>query len=363
MGRILFLGACVAFWVAASPTAASAAEKPRLPEPPRIPKAGANRPDEARAEKYSFAKAAEYLDRAAVQWHNARGCASCHTTYPFLMARPLLGKETDPTLVWVREFLDARVDGWDRGGKGVGLPSEEDEAVTEVVATAATLAFDDSRAGKLRPATRKALDRMWTIQREDGSWDWNKHLLPPQELDEYYGVVYAAIGVGHAPEGYAKGDSAKAGVARLTRYLTETPAPNLHHRAMLLWASTKLDGLFTTKQRDAVIRDLLTKQRKDGGWNLASLGNWKRLDGSPNDPDAGSDGYATGLLVYVLRRAGVGADDPAIRRGVGWLKANQRESGRWFAPSLNSNRAHYNTAAATAYAVMALQECGEKSHP
>ena len=56
-------------------------------------------------------------------------------------------------------------------------------------------------------------------------------------------------------------------------------------------------------------------------------GTWKRRDGKPNDPASPSDGYATGLVVFVLREAGVPAADPAIQRGLAWLKANQRASG------------------------------------
>ena len=217
-------------------------------EPPDLPKPAATKADEPLAKKLSLAKGAEFLDRAAVQWAKAQGCASCHTSYPFLMARPLLGDPKAPALVWMREYLERRVAGWDRGKKGAGLPDEEDEAVTEIVATAATLAFDDARGGKLNPLTRQALDRMWTVQRKDGSWDWNKHKLPPQELDEYYGVVYAALGVGYAPEGYAKSEAAKDGVARLKTYLKENRPPNLHHQTWLLWASLKLDGLMTADE-------------------------------------------------------------------------------------------------------------------
>src|SRR5262249_41861309 len=98
-------------------------------------------------------------------------------------------------------------------------------------------------------------------------------------------------------------------------------------------------------------------QHEDGGWSLPSLGEWKRRDGSDNDKKAPSDGYATGFVVYVLRQAGVSADDKAVRRGVAWLKAHQRESRRWVTFSLNNDRAHYITNAGTAYAVLALQAC------
>jgi len=37
-----------------------------------------------------------------------------------------------------------------------------------------------------------------------------------------------------------------------------------------------------------------------------------------------SDGYGTGFVVFALRNAGVPADDPALKRGIAWLKANQR---------------------------------------
>src|SRR5262249_20341252 len=191
---------------------------------------------------------------------------------------------------------------WDKGGKGKGLPAEADEARTEIVATAATLAFDDAHStGKLHPLTRQALDRMWTIQEADGSWDWNKHSLPPQEYDDYYGAVCAARGVGHAPDGYARSDAAREGLVKLKGYLAKTPPPNLHHRTMLLWASLKLDGLLTPAERETTIKDLLVLQRDDGGWNLPSLGDWKRLSGKPNDKMAPSDGYATGLVLYVLK--------------------------------------------------------------
>jgi squalene-hopene/tetraprenyl-beta-curcumene cyclase len=329
-----------------------------LPDPPELPKPTANKADEPLAKKLSLAKSAEFLDQIAAQWVRGHGCASCHTSYPFLMARPALGDAKAPGLVWMRAYLEARVAGWDREKKGAGLPEEEDEAVTEIVATAATLAFDDARSGKLHPLTRQALDRIWTVQRKDGSWDWNKHRLPPQELDEYFGVVYAAIGVGYAPDGYAKSEAAKAGVVRLKQYLKDNRSPNLHHKTWLLWASLKLDGLMTPEEREQTIQSLLRLQRKDGGWNLPSLGDWKRLDSTPNDADAPSDGYATGLVIYVLRQTGMSAENEPIARGVDWLKANQRVSGRWFTRSLNADRAHYITNTGTAFAVMALKSCG-----
>jgi squalene-hopene/tetraprenyl-beta-curcumene cyclase len=59
----------------------------------------------------------------------------------------------------------------------------------------------------------------------------------------------------------------------------------------------------------------------------------------------------------VLRQAGLPAAHPALRKGVAWLKANQRASGRWFTRSLNTDRAHYISHAGTAFALLALKAC------
>jgi hypothetical protein len=87
-----------------------------------------------------------------------------------------------------------------------------------------------------------------------------------------------------------------------------------------------------------------------------------------------SDGYATGLVVYTLKQAGVPSSDVALRKGIRWLETNQRPSplpdvpGRaWLAHSLNYDREHggekgepwrrlFMTDTATAFAILALAD-------
>jgi squalene-hopene/tetraprenyl-beta-curcumene cyclase len=330
-------------------------------DPP--PKPAANRPDEPVAAALSLEKAAGFLDAVTLAWLRDNKCASCHTGYPYLLARASFADPKSAAAAQVRRFFEDRVTAWDEGGKGAGYLKgngavRNTEGITEVIAVAATLAVDDARtAGKLHPLTRRALDRMWELQRADGAWAWNRTRLAPLEHDEYFGAVFAAAGVGHAPGDYAKSESAKEGVDRLRGYLRKNPPPDLHHTAWLVWASVKLDGLLTPAERDKAVESLRAAQRADGGWCLPALGAWKRRDGKPNDPAAPSDGYATGLVVYVLRQTGVPADDPAVRKGIDWLKANQRASGRWFTRSLNADRGHLIAHAGTAFAVLALKSC------
>jgi squalene-hopene/tetraprenyl-beta-curcumene cyclase len=313
---------------------------------------GKNRPDEPRA-AFSAARAADFLDRAAVTWTRERKCATCHTNVPYLMARPALREGGTAGQQEVRAFFEGRVTAWDKGARP--------RSAAEVVAVAAALALNDARTtGRLHPRTRAALDRMWTLQRPGGAWDWDKCTWPPLEHDDYYGATLAAVAAGHAPDGYAATPAARAGLARLRKYFRNTPPPNLHHRAWLTWAATRLDDLQTPAQREETVRELRRRQHGDGGWSLPSLGDWQGFDGRVNNTAAGSDGYATGLAVFVMRQAGVAADDPAVRRGASWLRANQRASGRWFTPSLNTDRAHYITNAGTAFAMLALDAVGAR---
>ena len=99
-------------------------------------------------------------------------------------------------------------------------------------------------------------------------------------------------------------------------------------------------------------------QRPDGGWAVASLGDWKRGDGKEQDTTT-SDGYGTGFVMFVLRRVGMSPADINLKRGVRWLKGNQRQSGRWFTRSLYKDNKHYFSHAGSAFAIMALHACNE----
>jgi squalene-hopene/tetraprenyl-beta-curcumene cyclase len=315
-----------------------------------IPQPKPTKADEPIAKEFSLAKAGEYLDGVGVGWTRDRQCVTCHTNMPYVMARPLV-KTDDAGWKEVRAFLEKDVASWKTG---------KPRGDAYVVATATGLAFlDANTTGKLSQATKDAFAKMWQVQQKAGYWNWLKCDWPPMEHDDYYGAVLAAVAVGTAPGEYAKSADAKEGLAKLTAYLKKNPAPDLHHRAMLLWASTKIDGLMTAEQRNATVADLVKLQHTNGGWSLASLGTYMRKDKSANDPKADSDGYATGFASYVLNQAD--PNNAAIAKGVAWLKANQRESGRWFTRSLNNDKAHYIANAGTAFAVMAIQSASEKS--
>src|SRR5262249_44718754 len=158
--------------------------------------------------------------------------------------------------------------------------------------------WDDAHAGdKLQPTTLKALRRMWTLQRPDGTWGrLGCGDTLPSENDRHYTVVLAALATGVAPEEYARRPEAQDGLTKLRRYFAKYSARNLHDHALLLWASLHLDGLMTAAERVATIKALLARQEKDGGWSFTGLTGEPRPSTADKSP---SDGYSTAFSLYV----------------------------------------------------------------
>src|SRR5947209_10479269 len=139
---------------------------------PRPPKVSAQEPA---AKELSLARAAGYLDSTSIHWTRDHKCGSCHTNYPYLMARPFLREAPGRAYDEVRRFFETRAARWDSGDA-----KDKPRWDTEVVATAVALAVSDAHTtGRLHAQTRRALDKMWTLQRPNGAWDWIKCGWPP----------------------------------------------------------------------------------------------------------------------------------------------------------------------------------------
>ncbi len=348
--------------------------------------------------------AARYLDERIDVWFaNSKklrtgqaetACVSCHTTVPYLMARPALRRAMQvsartPQEIRLLEEATRRVETY--GAHQLLYDSNESKKAesrgTEAVLNLLILAGADAAQNRREPSapTRQALARLWETQRPDGAWDWLDFGLEPLESVDarYYGATLAALAIGttpglpnrHAPE-------AAAGIEKLRGFLKEKYASqSLFHRGWMLLASARWKGLLTQAQREALLAEIQSRQRDDGGWALEALGVWRwskpaapfRPPGAPDTSlQAKSDGYATGLIVYTLKQAGVPAGHPAVSRGLEWLRANQHNFQvgphtwtAWRAHSLNFDREHggekgepwrrlFMSDSATAFAVLAL---------
>ncbi|MGA8555899.1 MAG: hypothetical protein WB630_15905 [Candidatus Acidiferrales bacterium] len=109
--------------------------------------------------------------------------------------------------------------------------------------------------------------------------------------------------------------------------------------------------------------DGLAITERDHLWNQGAVadeyGKWKRDDGTPQETS--SDGYATGLTIFVLQQTGVPRGNVQLERARQWLITNRNKTeGFWLAYCLNkrrnlsSNVGRFMSDAATAYAVLAL---------
>jgi squalene-hopene/tetraprenyl-beta-curcumene cyclase len=342
----------------------------------------------AAQQSWSPASAAGYLDKRAEWWTSwptsARDhgtfCVSCHTATPFMLGRPTLRselKESDrsPNEQKILASVIKRVRMWHDvepfySDQTRGLPKTSESRGTESILNSLILVWNDLPAGHLSPDARLALDNMWALQFRSGdmtgSWAWLQFHNAPFEGDsQFYGSALAAIAIGLAPDNYQAEPAIQGGVKALSAWLVKNmDAQTPLDRVMLLWASAQLNGLLTREQQNRIVEETLARQKDDGGFSMASLiGPWKRHDDTPLN--AASDGYATGLIAFVLDQINAQQARPPLQRALAWLRGNQLQpDGRWPAFSLNNNRpvtsdtGLFMSDAATAYAVLALTNAG-----
>jgi squalene-hopene/tetraprenyl-beta-curcumene cyclase len=294
-------------------------------------------------------------------------CISCHTGLPYAEARSslhgVLGETGEsPVEKTLLKSVSDRVRLWGQvqpylGDKNNGL-------ATESVINALVLASKDSETGQLTDITKVSLRIMWSTQSKTGSWPWVNFGNQPWEATDsvYWGATLAAMATGVAPEGYRNQPQIQEGLLSLEAYLQhEEPQQSLINRMSLLLAGAKLSGLVSLERKTAILSDLASLQRADGGWSTASLiaPDWKRHDGK--SAITVSDGFATGFAALTLEQAGVVARSAEVPRALSWLVRNQDPStGSW--PTLspnstkdpNSDTGKFMTDAGTAYAVLAL---------
>ena len=202
----------------------------------------------------------------------------------------------------------------------------------------------DKGTGRLSETARMAFANAWALQSHSGpvagAWVWqNFHYTPWESPEsEYHGAALMAEAVGSAPGGYSRDPAIAPNLLALRSYLhSHYDAQPLLNKIVVLWASAHLPDLLRGEQREQLIGEIGKLQREDGGWSLADLGTWHRVDNTAlvTRPD----GYATGLIVLTLEESRSRSAAATIERGRAWLIANQDKStGAWPGWSLNKDR-------------------------
>ena len=330
---------------------------------PRVPVFG---PDSIRA-------AARYLDDGALVWTRERTCVSCHTTGAYLLRRPmltpLLGKPDEEVLADFIKKMPAELPK-PRVSDGITYFPLSDRAVWR---TAGFVQWDKHVAGKLSEHTDRALRDMLLRLSSHGGYLVLGEVEVPYVTTDFELTLHAARALVDAP-GWLESlqdPDLKQRVDRMKAFLRTSKSRNDYERALRLELAAIMPELVPAEERQAAIAMLWSKQLPDGGWStrrMSDYRNWrtpmsdtvlKLIESLPDAANPGSDPYMTAQAIVLLRESGVPAIEPRIRRGIDWLKREQRVSGRWWMHSLYRGNYQFITYIATARAMQALALCGE----
>ena len=311
----------------------------------------------------SIDKAAAYLDLGAIAWSREQQCITCHTNGTYLFIRPALTSTLGPPAKEIRDFFLEQLT---RHQETEPHELKEGTRPAELIYLAAGLAqWDTHVAHGISDETAAALQLMLEAQNEDGTWG-ALDCWPPFESSAYQEATMAAMALTASPDWFTTVTDNRLleRIRRLRTYLRDTTPPHDYARVLKLWASVGFDGILPLPEQKQIISMVLQKQRPDGGWNMRDFARpeeWgsgnraEKLRAETEVVTAMSDGHMTGLALIVLQHATAVDSAESVQRGVAWLKENQRESGRWWTRSLNTDEWHFITFSGTAYPLLALQ--------
>ena len=288
-----------------------------------------------------------FLQAEAFQWKQSRTCAACHHA---------------AAMVWT--FNEARAHGY----------SVDTNALNQATAWA----FTDMKANSLaeQPPPRNVINLGWVYvllsietapfpEQKNGSGNTNddvlasarqtliQQIVKKQASDGSWGKpLDERVPLGGPVEDIAilsrlallqSGDNS----AEVTECINKAAGwLATHHdpssrQARNLRVLMNLREAKQASELSRVIESIRAEQSADGGWSQT--------------PEMPSDAYATGQTLYVLARAGVNPDDPAMKRGAEFLKRTQREEGSWTMTSrVKAKNLSPITATGTAWAVLGL---------
>lgn len=145
---------------------------------------------------------------------------------------------------------------------------------------------------------------------------------PPLTASRVGTTVLAMIGMKHFATKKQRSAVARAAEAA-EKWLEKAPLRSNEDYFWRLWGLHILGGDEATKNR--VREAIIAAQRKDGGW--------------AQEQELGSDAYATGQMLFVLRETGTGRDDPVAQRALAYLLRTQNQGGSWLVQSRLKSKA------------------------
>jgi hypothetical protein len=281
---------------------------------------GQDVPAGARRDSKQARKAIErglgFLQRDALEWRKERGCATCH--HGTMTVWALSEAQSQGYAVSADYLADAVRWTKDQFVPRIRKPRDPREGWNLVSVAGIYLGLMSQNLPVLsRDEIHDVALHLARHQEEDGTW-----LLPPPangapptwESRETVALLAYLAWEAYVPADPHEAAMIRAGRAKALAWLsTVKPTDSTQATALRLLLDVRMRK--TTKDLQAGIDRLMSRQNADGGWSQVA-----------NIP---SDAYATGQALWALSVAGARHDRPEIGRAVAFLAANQRDDGSW----------------------------------
>jgi hypothetical protein len=288
-----------------------------------------------------------------------RGCFGCHNQGPPLFATAAAKErgfavdevELGKHMAFIAKFLDNNRENY-KQGKGTGGQAD----------TAGYALWTLAAGGWQSDETTAAVTEYLLLRHKERDHWGSTSNRPPTEaspITTTYVALYGLSAYGTAEQQ----ERIKTRTDQAREWLVKTPAKDNEDRVFRLLA---LDAAGApASDIEAAAKELLAKQRPDGGW--------AQLDSGEPETARQSDAYATGTALVALHQAGgLPTGDPAYQRGLAYLLKTQLYDGSWhvisrskpFQPYFETGFPHGNdqfiSAAASGWATWALVLACEK---
>src|SRR5262245_46192861 len=308
------------------------------------------KPDVLRA---AIEKSLPLLMQGATGHRENRTCFACHNQGVPILALMAAGErgftidkeEIGRQTAFIAKFLDGNRENYLQG-KGQGGQAD----------TAGYALWALAGAGYAGTDTTAAVAE-YLLQRNKDKDHWiNNSNRPPSEAGVFtttYVALYGLSSFGTSPQ--QERIAARTQAAR--QWLAKTPANDNEDRVFRLLGLQA--AVAPQTEVAAAAKELLSKQRDDGGW--------AQLDSGEPEAATQSDAYATGSALVALHEAGeLATTDPAYQRGLQNLLKTQLDDGSWhvhsrskpFQPYYESGFPHgkdqFISCAATGWATWAM---------
>jgi len=313
-------------------------------------------------------KALPLITKGAIGHREQRTCFACHNqgtpilalttarAHGFVVDEEELGRQCK----FIQEFLGRNKAEYLQG-KGQGGQAD--------TAGHALMALE---LGKWQPddATGAVAEYLLLHQVDSDHWS-GASSRPPSEGSPFTTTFVSLRGLA-AFQTEAQKERAEKRKKQAGEWLLKAMAKDNEDRVFRLWGLHAAGA--KTEEIAAAAKELMSKQREDGGWSqIDAAVEIKRDDDKTETIDPNSDAYATGSALVVLHLAGgMKTADQGYQRGLAFLLKSQLADGSWhiksrskpfqkyFETGFPHEKDQFISSAATSWGVTAMALACEK---